>query len=192
MLVLILGLVLFLAPHSVRIVAEDWRQQQVAAHGEGRWKAAVSILSILGVVLIVWGYGMARADPVVLWQPPIWTRHLAVLLVAVSFVLIAAAYVPPGRIKAAVGHPMVLGVKLWAFAHLIANGTLADLVLFGAILAWAIVDYASARRRDRALGRVHVAGPARNDGIAAIVGLAIWAAFLFALHRWLFGVAPLG
>lgn len=192
MLVLILGLILFLAPHSVRIVAEDWRQRQVAAHGEGRWKAAVSIISIVGVVLIVWGYGMARADPLVLWQPPVWTRHLAVTLVAISFVLIAAAYVPPGRIKAAVGHPMVLGVKVWAFSHLIANGTLADLVLFGGIMAWAIADYASARRRDRAAGRIHVAGPARNDGIAILVGLAIWALFLFALHQWLFGVAPLG
>jgi uncharacterized membrane protein len=86
----------------------------------------------------------------------------------------------------------VLGVKVWAFAHLIANGTLADLVLFGAILAWAIADYASSRRRDRAAGRVHVSGPAKNDGIAIVVGLAIWAAFLLALHQWLFGVAPLG
>ena len=192
MLVLILGLLLFLAPHSLRIVAEGWRQRQIAARGEGPWKGAVSVVSILGLVLIVWGYAMARADPVVLWQPPVWTRHLAVPLVAVAFVLIVAAYVPPGRIKAAVGHPMVLGVKVWAFAHLIANGTLADLVLFGAILAWAIADYASSRRRDRAAGCVHVSGPAKNDAIAVVVGLAIWAAFLFALHQWLFGVAPLG
>lgn len=192
MFLLILGLLLFLVPHSLRIAAPAWRQGQIAAWGEGPWKAAFSIVSIVGIVLIVWGYAAARVDPVVLWQPPIWTRHLAVPLVALAFVLIAAAYAPPGRIKAALGHPMVLGVKVWAFAHLIANGTLADLVLFGAILVWAIVDYANSRRRDRAAGRVHVAGSVRNDGIAVLVGIAIWAGFLFGLHRWLFGVAPLG
>jgi uncharacterized membrane protein len=192
MLLLILGLILFLAPHSLRIVAEDWRGRQIAAFGEGAWKVVISLVSLVGLVLIVWGYGLVRADPVILWVPPVWTRHLAIPLVAIAFILVAAAYVPPGRIKAAVGHPMVLGVKVWALAHLIANGTLADLVLFGAILVWAIVDYAGSRRRDRAAGRVHLAGPARNDGIAVAVGLAIWAAFLFGLHQWLFGVAPLG
>lgn len=192
MLLLILGLILLLAPHSVRIFAPGWRERQIAAYGAGPWKAAISVVSLVGLVLVVWGYAMARADPVLVWDPPVWTRHLAVPLVAIAFVLIAAAYVPPGRLKAAVGHPMVLGVKLWAFAHLIANGTLADLVLFGAILIWAIVDYAVLRRRDRAAGRVHVAGPVRNDGIAVLVGLAVWAVFLFGLHQWLFGAAPLG
>lgn len=192
MLLLILGLILLLAPHSVRIFAPGWRERQIAAYGAGPWKAAISVVSLVGLVLVVWGYAMARADPVLVWDPPVWTRHLAVPLVAIAFVLIAAAYVPPGRLKAAVGHPMVLGVKLWAFAHLIANGTLADLVLFGAILIWAIVDYAVLRRRDRAAGRLHAAGPVRNDGIAVLLGLAVWAVFLFWLHRWLFGAAPLG
>ena len=114
-------------------------------------------------MLIVWGYGLARLDPVVLWDPPVWTKHIAVLLILLAFVLFAAFLVPAGRIKARLGHPMLLSVKVWAFAHLLANGTLADLVLFGSFLVWAIADFAASRRRDRAAGTVRIAGPARND-----------------------------
>jgi uncharacterized membrane protein len=188
---LILGLVLFLGSHSIAVAAPEWRRRQVAAHGERAWKAAVALASLIGIALIAWGYGLARADPVVVWQPPIWTRHLAVLIVLPAFVLAAAAYTPTGRIRPAVGHPLVLGVKVWAFGHLIANGTLADLVLFGALLVWAVAAYAILRRRDRAEGRIPVAGPVRNDLLAVAAGLAIWAAFLFWLHQWLIGVPPI-
>jgi uncharacterized membrane protein len=191
MALLILGLALFLGSHSIVLFAPGWRRRQIAARGEGAWKAAVAVASLLGIGLIVWGYGLARADPVVIWQPPTGMRHLAALLVLPAFALAAAALAPPGRIKAAAGHPLVLGVKVWAFAHLIANGTLADLVLFGAILAWAIAAFAMLRRRDRAEGRVVVAGPLRNDLLASAAGLAIWAIFLFWLHRWLIGVPPI-
>ncbi len=150
MTLLIVGLVLFLGTHSVRIVADDWRRGRVAAMGLWPWKAIYSVVSIIGFVLIVWGYGEARGAPVVLYTPPVWTRHIAALLTIPAFILLVAAYVPGTRIKRAVGHPMVAGVKIWAFAHLIANGTLADVVLFGAFLAWAVVDYIAARRRDRA------------------------------------------
>src|SRR5512137_641189 len=153
---LILGLVIFLGTHSVRIFADGWRGARVAAMGLNAWKAVYSIVSLAGFVLIVWGYGLARADPVVLYTPPLWTRHLAALLTLPAFILLAAAYVPGTRIKRAVGHPMVAGVKSWAFAHLIANGTLADVALFGSFLAWSIFDYISARRRDRAAGVVYV------------------------------------
>ncbi|NDP43449.1 MAG: NnrU family protein, partial [Aromatoleum sp.] len=150
MSVLILGLIVFLGAHSVRIIADDWRSAQVARLGAGGWKGVYALVSLAGFVLIVWGFGQARLDPVVLWHPPTWTRHVAGLLTLVAFVLVTAAYVPGNHLKAAVGHPMVAGVKVWAFAHLLANGTLADVVLFGSLLGWAVIDFISARRRDRA------------------------------------------
>jgi uncharacterized membrane protein len=191
MAVLILGLVIFLGAHSVRIVAEDWRQAMIARLGDGAWKGLYSLVSAVGLVLIVWGYGLARQDPVVLWFPPVWLKHLAILLNLVAFVLFAAYLVPGGRIKARIGHPMIVSVKTWAFAHLLANGTLADLFLFGGFLVWAIFDFVSSRRRDRAAGRVPVAGPVRNDAIAVAVGVVIWAAILWWLHTWVIGVSPL-
>jgi uncharacterized membrane protein len=192
MALLIVGLVLFLGTHSVRIVADDWRRGRVAAMGLWPWKAVYSVVSIIGFVLIIWGYGEARGAPVVLYTPPVWTRHIAALLTIPAFILLVAAYVPGTRIKRAVGHPMVAGVKIWAFAHLIANGTLADVVLFGAFLAWAVVDYTAARRRDRAAGVVYVVGPVTRDITAVIVGLIAWAAFAFWLHGAWIGVRPFG
>jgi uncharacterized membrane protein len=190
MTLLVVGLVLFLGSHSVRIVADGWRSARIAAMGEKAWKGVYSLVAIAGLVLIVVGYGQARLDPVVLYTPPVWTRHVAALLTVVAFVLIVAAYVKGTRIKAAVGHPMVAGVKVWAFAHLLANGTLADVVLFGAFLAWAVVDYIAARRRDRAAGTTYPPGPMSRDAIAVVVGLVAWAAFAFWLHGPLIGVRP--
>jgi uncharacterized membrane protein len=191
MALLILGLVLVLGIHSARIFSPDWRAGMIARMGEGPWKLLYSAVSLVGLVLVVWGYGMARQDPIVVWDPPIWTRHLAILLNLVAFIFIAAYLVPAGRIKARLGHPMLLGVKTWAVAHLLANGTLADIVLFGAILAWAVADFVVSRRRDRKHGVVHVAGPARNDLIAVAVGLLAWAVMVLFLHEWLIGVDPL-
>lgn len=193
MTLLIVGLAIFLGVHSTRILADPWRARQVQRLGEKPWKALYSLASIVGFVLIVYGYGIARQSPVVLYTPPLWTRHLAALLTIPAFVLIVAAYVPGTRIKRAVGgHPMLVGVKTWAVAHLAANGTLADVVLFGAFLAWAVVDYAACRRRDRAEGRVYVAGPAMRDVTAAIIGLVAWAVFALWLHGPLIGVRPFG
>ncbi|MBA3902545.1 MAG: hypothetical protein C0522_02540 [Rhodocyclaceae bacterium] len=126
MTLLLLGLLLFLGTHSIRIVADSWRADRVAHLGENHWKGLYSLASAAGLALIVWGYGLARAEPVALWAPPGWTRHLAALLTLPAFILIAAAYVPGNRIKAAIGHPMVAGVKIWAIAHLLSNGNLAD------------------------------------------------------------------
>jgi uncharacterized membrane protein len=190
MTVLLLGLLIFLGAHSVRIFADGWRSRQIAQRGEGAWKGAYSLVSAVGLALIVWGYGSARAQPVVLWIPPVWGRHLAGLLNLAAFVLLAAAYVRGNTIKAKLGHPMVLGVKVWAFAHLLANGTLNALVLFGAFLAWAITDFASARRRDRKAGIVYPAGSLARDAITAVIGILAWAAFAFLLHGWLIGVRP--
>ena len=191
MIVLILGLVLFLASHSVRIFAEDWRRSMIARLGEGPWKGIYSLVSLVALVLIVWGYGLSRVDPNVLWEPPVWTRHIAILLNLIALILLALFIVPAGRLKARLGHPMILAVKVWAFAHLLANGTLADILLFGSFLVWAIVDFAASRRRDRAEGRVYVAGPARNDAIAVVLGVVLWAALLWRVHEWVIGVHPI-
>ena len=192
MTLLMLGLVLFLGVHSTRIVADGWRTATIARVGEKPWKGIYSLLSIAGFVLLVVGYGAARQSPVVLFAPPVWTRHLAALLTIPAFVLLAAAYVPGNAIKRAVGHPMMAGVKVWALAHLLANGTLADVLLFGALLSWAVLGFIAARRRDRASGTTYPAGPGSRTAIAVVAGLVAWAVFAFALHRPLIGVAPFG
>jgi uncharacterized membrane protein len=192
MVALVAGMILFLGVHSVRIVAEPWRTRQIALRGERAWKGIYSAAALAGFVLLVWGYGHARTDPVVLWIAPVWTRHFAALLTLPAFVLIAAAYMPGTRIKAKIGHPMVAGVKLWAFAHLLANGTLADVVLFGGFLAWAVVDFIASRRRDRRAGVRYPAGSAAGDFRAVAAGVVGWALFAFWLHGWLIGVKPFG
>lgn len=190
MSILVLGLVLFLGVHSVRIFADGFRTAQVARIGERRWKLLVAVVSFFGLALIIWGYGDARQATRVLYVPPVWTRHLAAPLTLVAFILIAAGNIRGTRIRARLGHPMVAGTKLWAFAHLIANGTVADVVLFGAFLAWAIADFMSARRRDRAEGRVYRVGPISRDLIAIGAGGLAWAVFAFFLHGPLIGVHP--
>lgn len=189
---LILGLILFLGVHSVRIVADDWRTAQVARMGELPWKGMYSLFSIVGLGLIVWGYGQARGDPVVLWMPPVWTRHLAALLTLPFFILLVAAYLPGSRIKAKVGHPMVAGVMVWALAHLAANGNLADAVLFGAFLVWAVADFAASRRRDRIAGRTYPACCWTRDALVTAIGLLAWALFALWGHAWLIGVGVFG
>ena len=190
MIVLVLGLAIFLGVHSLRIFADDWRSAQMGRIGENAWKGLYSLFSLVGLVLIIWGYGLSRSTPVELWSPPVFTRHLSGLLMLLSFVLLAAAYVPGTRIRQVLGHPMVLGVKTWAFAHLIANGRLGDLVLFGAFLVWAIVLYAASRRRDRKAGTVRPKGSASRDALAVVIGIVVWAAFAFWLHAALIGVRP--
>jgi len=190
MIVLVLGLAIFLGVHSLRVFADDWRAAQIGRIGENAWKGLYSLFSLVGLVLIIWGYGLSRSTPVELWSPPVFTRHLSGLLMLLSFVLLAAAYVPGTRIQQVLGHPMVLGVKTWAFAHLIANGRLGDLVLFGAFLVWAIVLYAASRRRDRKAGTVRPRGSASRDALAVVIGIVAWAAFAFWLHAALIGVRP--
>lgn len=192
MTLLILGLGLFLGMHSVRVVADDWRTARIASTGERPWKLAFTIISVLGLLLIIYGYGQARQATPVLYAPPVWTKHVAALLTLPAFILVAAAYVKGTRIKARVGHPMILGVKLWAFAHLIANGTLAGVVLFGSFLVWAVLDYIASRRRDRAAGTVYPIGPISRDMTAVAIGSIAWAVFAIFLHGPLIGVRPFG
>ena len=189
---LILGLVVFLGVHSVRIVADGWRTRTLARVGEGTFKGVYSVLSLAGFALMVWGFGVARETPLQLWSPPTGLRHAASLLTLIAFVLLAAAYVPRNAIKARLHHPMVLGVKVWALAHLLSNGNLADVVLFGAFLLWAVLDFRAARQRDRAQNTVYAPATAAGTGIAVVVGTAAWAGFAFWAHVWLIGVAPMG
>lgn len=192
MAILIFGLAVFLIGHSVNLIGPDWRQQQIAKLGLAPWKGLYSLVSLAGLFLIVWGYALARADMVWLWIPPTGLRHLAALLMLVAFVLLVAAYVPGTHIKARVVHPMLLAVKTWAVAHLLANGTVADLVLFGSFLAWAVALYIVLRKRDRAADTTYPAVSASRDGIAVAIGIVLWVVFAFFLHQWLFGVAPFG
>jgi uncharacterized membrane protein len=189
---LILGLVIFLGVHSVRIVADGWRAHTIKRVGEGPWKGAFTALSLAGFALIVWGFGQARLAPVVVWQPPVGMRHASALLTLIAFVLLAAAYVPGNAIKARLRHPMVLGVKVWALAHLLANGRLAGMVLFGAFLVWAVLDFRSARQRDRANPPQPAQTTAVATGLTVLLGVAAWAAFAFWGHQKLIGISPLG
>jgi uncharacterized membrane protein len=192
MTLLILGLLIFLGVHSTRIVAEGWRTQMLARLGEGGWKGVYSLLSLVGLVLIVIGYGQARMDPTVLWGSPLWVRHVAALLTLVAFVLLVATYVPGNSIKARLRHPMVLGVKVWALAHLISNNTLADVLLFGGFLLWAVLSFRAARARDRATGVGPTTGRIGPTMVAVVLGFVVWALFAFWLHGLLFGVRPFG
>jgi len=189
MIYLVGGLVVLLGVHSFRIFAPDWRQARIAAWGEGGWKTAVSVLAIVALLGVIHGYGVATAAPMRLWSPPAGLRHAAALLTLPAFILLVAAYVPRNHIKAQLGHPMVLAVKLWAFAHLLAVGHVPGVLLFGSVLAWSILDFRAARRRQPALG---AAAGARvlNTVLAVAIGTAAWTGFAFSLHaRWI-GVAP--
>lgn len=188
MIWLIAGMVVFLGIHSVRIVAPGFRDRMVAERGEGAWKGIYSVISLIGFVLLIWGYAQARAEAPILYVPPVWTRHIALLLVPIAFVVFVASQLPAGHIKKTLKHPMLVAVKIWALAHLLANGDLASLILFLGFLAWAVVDRISVKRRAPVeFGAVS----ARNDAIAVVVGLALSAWFIVQLHEWLFGVAPL-
>jgi uncharacterized membrane protein len=189
---LVLGLILFLGVHSVRIVAEGWRTQMLVRVGEGTYKGLYTAISLLGFGLIVWGFGVARETPTMLWMPPRGMRHAAALLTLIAFVLLAAAYMPRNSIKARLHHPMVLAVKTWALAHLVSNGSLAHVILFGAFLAWGVANFIAARKRDRALGTSYPAGTLAGTGITIVVGVAAWAAVAFWLHGLLIGIRPLG
>jgi len=188
MTLLVLGLVLFLGMHTVSIVAPAWRDAQ-AARNEKAWKGLYTLVSLAGFGLLVYGYGLARQSPVVLYSPPAGMRHLVMLLMLPVFPLLLAAYLP-GRIKTLAKHPMLLATKLWALSHLLVNGTLADVLLFGGFLAWAVADRISLKRR---VARPVPGAPpsAINDGIVVVAGLGLYGLFVWQAHAWLIGVSLL-
>jgi len=200
---LILGLVLFLGPHSVRIFADDWRTRTIEKVGEKAYKGMYTVLTLIGFYALMVGYADARMQPIVIWQPAIATRHVSVLLMLFASILLVAAHLPGNHLKLRLGHPMVLSVKVWALAHLLANGNLADLLLFGTFLLWSVLVYKSSRARDRAQEQLQVQA---SDGSAAAVpeakmsatimavvaGSLLWGGITFYLHTLVVGVSPLG
>jgi uncharacterized membrane protein len=186
MLSLVLGLAAFLGIHSVAIVAPAWRDSMAQRLGELKWKRLYSIASLAAFVLLVHGCNETRQSPVVLYEPTAWMRHLSLLLLLPVFPLLLSAYLP-GRVQAAAKHPMLAATKVWALAHLLANGMLADVVLFGGFLLWAVVDRISVGKRPKRAVR---GAPPRpwNDAVAVIGGLALYAMFVLWVHGWLVGV----
>lgn len=192
MSLLIAGLLMFLGTHSIKIFAPAWRGRQIARSGDKSWRLGYTVASFLGLILIGWGFGQMREVPVLLWAAPRWAPHATALLVLLAFILFAASGVPRNHIKPLVRHPMLAGVVLWAIGHLLANGRLHDLLLFGAFLGWAVVDFASCLQRDRASGVTYPEPIARKTIVCVVAGTVLWGVFVLFLHRWLFGVAPLG
>ena len=190
MIQLVVGLVIFLGIHSVSIVARPWRDAMVARLGAGTWKGLYSLVALLGFVLMIGGYSAARLEPSLLYVPPVGLRHLAGLLMLPVFPLLFATYLP-GRLKRWAKHPMLVAVKLWALAHLLANGMLADVLLFGSLLLWAVLDRISLKRRAPQPLPTTPTTP-WNDVLAVVLGLTLYAAFAMIWHQRLFGVAPFG
>lgn len=193
MLTLIAGLILFLGVHSVRIFADDWRTRQQQKWGVDAWRGVYAVLALVGLLLVIYGFGLVRNEPVLVWIPPIGMRHAASLFTLMAFILLAAAYVPDNAIKARVYHPMVAAVKLWAVAHLMANGTVGHMVLFGSFLTWAVLDFISARQRDRR--NPSATRPVTKLSatlITVVLGVIGWAVFAFLLHGLLIGTKPFG
>ena len=190
MTLLIIGLALFLGIHSVRIFLEPARLWAINTFGAASWRAVYTLISVAGLVLIVLGYKPAAAAAEPVWVPPLGLQHVAATLLLLAFILVAAAYVPAGRMRARLKHPMTIGVMIWAAAHLLINGMEQEVVLFGSFLVWSILVYFGARRRDRQMKLAYLAGPARNDFVSIGIGTAVWLVFAFYVHEWLFGVAP--
>ena len=203
MALLILGLVLFLGAHSTRIFAENWRQAVLERLGEKAYKGAYTLVSLVGFGLLIYGFDQVRWDSPALWTPPVWVKHVAALLMLLSLVLLACAHAPRNAIKAKLHHPMVLSVKVWALAHLLANPRVADLVLFGAFLLWSVLNFRAARKRDRlAAAHAEETGKAGTLVVPEVsmaatlralgIGVVVWSILLSHGHVWLFGVSPLG
>lgn len=191
-MLLLLGLCLFLGGHSVSLWGAAWRQRQQACWGHTRWRLAYSAVSMLGLALIAVGYGQARAHSHDLWVTPTSLRVGCALLVLLAFVLFVATYMPGSRLKARVRHPMLLGVKLWALAHLLANARVVDGVLFGSFLLWAVLMFRAALRADHAAGNPPLPLYAGRDVITVFIGIFTWIIFALWLHGPLIGVRPLG
>jgi len=213
MILLLCGLFLFIATHSVRIFAEPLRTSLVARMGEWPYKGVLAVFSLLGFWLLLTGYAQARLETWVIWTPPAFLRHIMWLMMLFALVLLVAAYVPRNHLKKRLKHPMVLSVKVWALAHLLVNGQMHQMVLFGAFLVWAVLSFRAARKRDALAtalqGDGAISGEANieaqvNDApetsqaqwlstlLCLVIGGAAWAALLWRFHAEWFGVSPLG
>jgi uncharacterized membrane protein len=196
LLLLVLGLILFLGPH-VFVTMRPHREATVKRFGELPYKALFAVISLIGLYVTGKGFGMYdAAGPIVLWTPPAWTRHITEALMLPACIFVAAAYLP-GNIKRVLKHPMLVGVKTWAVAHLIVNGDIGGIILFGSVLAWAVYDRVSLKRRSDPGGLPIPEGGFKNDIAAVIVGVILYAALGFVFHplvvgRHVFGSTAFG
>ncbi|QND36728.1 NnrU family protein (plasmid) [Sinorhizobium meliloti] len=191
MAILVLGIIIFLSMHLVRVVAPGFRAGIIDSRGKGTWMGLYTIVSLVGLCLIIYGFGQARGETSMLYDPPIFLRHIALLLMLVAFIVLAAGFLPAGRIAVALKHPQVLSIKIWALAHLLANGETSSVLLFGSFLAWAVILRISLKRRERAGEKVlPVFKSARNDVLAVVIGLVAFVLFVWKLHELLIGVQP--
>lgn len=189
MTILLLGLVIFLGVHTLTTMRER-RGALIGRFGENTYKGAYAIASLIGLALIFYGFGAYRAGGYIpVWSPPTWTRHLAIVLVFPAFIALAAAYAPAGKIKGALKHPMLVGVKIWALAHLIANGDLGSMILFGSLLGWSVFDRIKVKKRGDFGPSPAAFG--KGDVIALVAGTALYVALLL-LHPVLIGVSVTG
>ena len=190
MALFLIGLFIFLTSHSSRVFAESWRNQIIDRIGEVKWKGLYTIISLIGFIVMVIGYGQARQNTIVLWQPNAFLIYIALALNLIAFIFLAGSSPSNNAIRLKLKHPMILGVKVWALAHLLSNGTLVDLILFGAFLIWAILDFRSARKRPILVPeKAQISTKATVITIAS--GVILWIVFLFGLHQYLIGVSPL-
>ena len=192
MTLLVLGIVIFLGMHLVRVVAPGLRARVIEGAGKGPWMGLYALISLVGLGLIIYGFGQARGETGVLYNPPVVLKHIALLLMLLAFISLAAGFLPAGRIALALKHPQILAIKIWALAHLLANGETSSVLLFGSFLAWAVILRISLKRREREGERVlPMFKSARNDLLAVVVGLAAYLLFVWRLHELLIGVQPL-
>jgi uncharacterized membrane protein len=179
---------MFFGAHSISILNVAWRDRVVNRIGIFSWQGIYSLISLVGLILIIEGYQVARQSPVILYLPPVWLQHLALLLLIFVFPLLLATYIP-GRIQTITKHPMLAATKIWAFSHLLVNGSLADVVLFGSFLSWAVADRISLKRRNS--DSIPMLPSSRaNDFIIIVVGILLYIVFFFWLHEWLIGISP--
>ncbi|RVK25202.1 NnrU family protein [Sinorhizobium meliloti] len=191
MAILVLGIIIFLSMHLVRVVAPGFRAGIIDSRGKGTWMGLYTIVSLVGLCLIIYGFGQARGETGMVYDPPIFLRHIALLLMLAAFIVLAAGFLPAGRIAVALKHPQVLSIKIWALAHLLANGETSSVLLFGSFLAWAVILRISLKRRERAGEKVlPVFKSARNDVLAVVIGLVAFVLFVWKLHELLIGVQP--
>ncbi|MBW9062777.1 NnrU family protein [Rhizobium herbae] len=192
MTLLLLGIVIFLGMHLVRVVAPGLRASVIERQGKGAWLGIYTAISLVGLLLIIYGFGEARAVTGVLYTPPVFLTHISLLLMLLAFICLAAGFLPAGRIAVAVKHPQVLSIKIWALAHLLANGETSSVLLFGSFLAWAVILRISLKRRERAGEKVlPVFRSTSNDLLAVVIGAVAYGLFIWRLHEWLIGVAPI-
>ena len=190
MALFLIGLIIFLGSHSTRIFAESWRNQMIDRIGEVKWKGLYTIISLIGFIIMVIGYGQARQSTVVLWQPNDALIYIALVLNLIAFIFLAGSSPSNNAIRLKLKHPMILGVKVWALAHLLSNGTLVILILFGAFLIWAVLDFRSARKRPILIPEKAIVST-KATVITIASGVILWIIFIFGLHQYLIGVSPL-